>query len=109
MKHLIFVGALALLVGCGKSGNYTDEKIAQQVTCVNNLKQIGLGFYLWSGDHRDKNPFEVSTNAGGVMALVTEKDGMRQNGYLIFQCMSCLLYTSPSPRDRQKSRMPSSA
>ena len=24
-------------------------------------------------------------------------------------CNSCLLYTSPSPRDRQKSRMPSSA
>ena len=24
-------------------------------------------------------------------------------------CHSCLLYTSPSPRDRQKSRMPSSA
>ena len=25
------------------------------------------------------------------------------------QCKLCLLYTSPSPRDRQKSRMPSSA
>ena len=25
------------------------------------------------------------------------------------QPLSCLLYTSPSPRDRQKSRMPSSA
>ena len=25
------------------------------------------------------------------------------------QALSCLLYTSPSPRDRQKSRMPSSA
>ena len=25
------------------------------------------------------------------------------------QASSCLLYTSPSPRDRQKSRMPSSA
>ena len=24
-------------------------------------------------------------------------------------CVVCLLYTSPSPRDRQKSRMPSSA
>ena len=24
-------------------------------------------------------------------------------------CITCLLYTSPSPRDRQKSRMPSSA
>ena len=27
----------------------------------------------------------------------------------IIECDSCLLYTSPSPRDRQKSRMPSSA
>ena len=27
----------------------------------------------------------------------------------ISQMVSCLLYTSPSPRDRQKSRMPSSA
>ena len=26
-----------------------------------------------------------------------------------FRCRTCLLYTSPSPRDRQKSRMPSSA
>ena len=25
------------------------------------------------------------------------------------QCKDCLLYTSPSPRDRKKSRMPSSA
>ena len=25
------------------------------------------------------------------------------------QLLACLLYTSPSPRDRQKSRMPSSA
>ena len=28
---------------------------------------------------------------------------------LVKQYNSCLLYTSPSPRDRQKSRMPSSA
>ena len=29
--------------------------------------------------------------------------------YLANLCHNCLLYTSPSPRDRQKSRMPSSA
>ena len=28
---------------------------------------------------------------------------------LIFLCISCLLYTSPSPRDVEESRMPSSA
>ena len=30
-------------------------------------------------------------------------------GYSDSDCNACLLYTSPSPRDRQKSRMPSSA
>ena len=29
--------------------------------------------------------------------------------FIIMQKFYCLLYTSPSPRDRQKSRMPSSA
>ena len=33
------------------------------------------------------------------------KDSVAQN----LACVGCLLYTSPSPRDRQKSRMPSSA
>ena len=28
---------------------------------------------------------------------------------MALQATTCLLYTSPSPRDRQKSRMPSSA
>eukprot|EP00828_Plagiopyla_frontata_P027660 TRINITY_DN3589_c0_g1_i1.p3 TRINITY_DN3589_c0_g1~~TRINITY_DN3589_c0_g1_i1.p3 ORF type:complete len:121 (+),score=18.67 TRINITY_DN3589_c0_g1_i1:375-737(+) len=31
------------------------------------------------------------------------------NDYYTKQNLACLLYTSPSPRDRQKSRMPSSA
>ena len=30
-------------------------------------------------------------------------------GYRMYDENACLLYTSPSPRDRQKSRMPSSA
>ena len=34
---------------------------------------------------------------------------MAQAGGLLIGVNTCLLYTSPSPRDRQKSRMPSSA
>ena len=33
----------------------------------------------------------------------------RDHDHLPILLMTCLLYTSPSPRDRQKSRMPSSA
>ena len=42
--------------------------------------------------------------ARAVRILEEEKDKNPQG-----QLYNCLLYTSPSPRDRQKSRMPSSA
>ena len=50
------------------------------------------------------------------MSSVTEQDLFKAlltddvpSGTLLIPIVGCLLYTSPSPRDRQKSRMPSSA
>ena len=40
--------------------------------------------------------------------LWDQLDAVRSRGVRVL-AMVCLLYTSPSPRDRQKSRMPSSA
>ena len=40
---------------------------------------------------------------------VTQLRTPERDGYSAVQLGFCLLYTSPSPRDRQKSRMPSSA
>ena len=36
-------------------------------------------------------------------------DELASNGMIFTQHYTCLLYTSPSPRDRTRSRMPSSA
>ena len=44
------------------------------------------------------------------MLLHEMRQGRVDKAVLILcPCYGCLLYTSPSPRDRQKSRMPSSA
>ena len=40
---------------------------------------------------------------------VTESRVRKLTSWIAEQVTDCLLYTSPSPRDRQKSRMPSSA
>ena len=52
----------------------------------------GLGLILFAdADYASRSTDRRSVSGGVVM------------------CAGCLLYTSPSPRDRQKSRMPSSA
>ena len=46
----------------------------------------------------------------GLRAAIRHEDAFRQEVLLASILIpTCLLYTSPSPRDRQKSRMPSSA
>ena len=44
-----------------------------------------------------------------VWRFIAKKYGREKIGEVFQSMKSCLLYTSPSPRDRQKSRMPSSA
>ena len=45
----------------------------------------------------------------GIIYTLTKDDAERVAGWLSAQGIACLLYTSPSPRDRTRSRMPSSA
>ena len=48
----------------------------------------------------------AQSGVSDLSQLLDRQAGIRVNGAL---SNPCLLYTSPSPRDRQKSRMPSSA
>lgn len=42
--------------------------------CLTNLKQIGLAFRVWAGDHGDKYPMQVSVTNGGAMKLAAAGD-----------------------------------
>ena len=56
------------------------------------------------------NRIQVNVNEGNFRTYVTAEIVLKvQNSSVASSVKSCLLYTSPSPRDRQKSRMPSSA
>ena len=64
---------------------------------------------LVSGEIHRSNYENVCIRAR-KLASALEKDGI-QNGDVVatLALNTCLLYTSPSPRDRTRSRMPSSA
>jgi hypothetical protein len=40
------------------------------ISCISQLKQIGIAFRLWEGDNNGKYPMAVSVTNGGAMELV---------------------------------------
>ena len=86
-----------MLGGCGVAGVVGD--VAVDSLLVEPV-DVGHG--------RELDIFEASPGALTVdeFPFVETVEGLDQR---VVVAISCLLYTSPSPRDRQKSRMPSSA
>ena len=63
--------------------------------------------YIRVSFDEDEYPGDTHTEAWLTAAALTGPDGEETD--ILDQFQSCLLYTSPSPRDRTRSRMPSSA
>ena len=67
---------------------------AQSVSCVSNLKEIGVAFKVWAADNHGQFPFNVSTNSGGTLELCAPgPDGYDRNAALHFMVMSNELST----------------
>ena len=64
------------------------------------------GYVFINQSGQDKARASVPAPQVPVTAAIAEKKDVPQ---FVRGIGTCLLYTSPSPRDRQKSRMPSSA
>src|SRR5674476_533324 len=103
----------------------------EQLVAKGNVTEVAVGQDTIQGKLKDKLPSGKSAfvtarvdpalaeklEAKGVVVTGVPSGGLFQTilswivpalmFYLIWMFLGCLLYTSPSPRDRQKSRMPS--
>ena len=76
-----------------------------------DVKAAKVGQF-WTVDEREGNAsFQMDTATKYEWNKLTKKTNVHiPEGIFLYEGPNtCLLYTSPSPRDRQKSRMPSSA
>ncbi|HEX5399026.1 MAG TPA: type II secretion system protein [Verrucomicrobiae bacterium] len=80
---MLFVLAVLLLPSLAHSGP------SKASLCLSNLKQIGLAYSIWAGDHNGKFPMQVSAARGGTKELTA--DG--RNPWLNFLVMSNVLVT----------------
>ena len=88
VEVLVVVVVLAVLACLLLPALATARKRAQLIYCNNCLKQIGLGFRIWEGDHTNLYPMSLSTNLGGTLEYVASGETFRH-----FQVMSNELAT----------------
>ena len=121
-------GIISTYVGTGTAG-YSGDFGTANSAAINNPFGLGIdnsnNIYIADALNNRIRKVTASTNiittiAGtggtGLPTEVDATDGSAATSALLFcpqgvalDSSGCLLYTSPSPRDRQKSRMPSSA
>src|ERR1044071_3122629 len=66
LEVLIVLFVVALLAGALLPAVSKAKPRSSRINCVSNLKQIGLAWRMWSGDHSDKFPWEVKSADGGT-------------------------------------------
>jgi prepilin-type processing-associated H-X9-DG protein len=70
IELLIVIVCLGIMAALLLPGLARHRASYCQLNCVNNLKQIGVGFRTWALDNGDKYPPQVSITNGGTMELV---------------------------------------
>ncbi|HUD49471.1 MAG TPA: hypothetical protein VMR33_21775 [Candidatus Baltobacteraceae bacterium] len=83
----------ALLVMLIPATDRARQKSAR-IACINNLKQIGIAYRIWSNDNGDRYPFSASVTNGGWRDFLYLTD---ESAYAWTNYAAMSSYLGPSP------------
>ena len=100
------------IVGTGitLTSTATDSSAGPEFKLFRNSASPADADYLGQIKFAGESDTGVERNYAKITGKILDASNGTEDGIIEFaHIKACLLYTSPSPRDRQKSRMPSSA
>lgn len=93
---LAIIAALAALLF---SAMGRAKATAIRMCCVNNLKQTGLAFHIWSGDRAGEFTMAVPETNGGSMEFTTGPNVFRHFQVMSNELSTPIVITCPSETD----------